>query len=173
MSWPALAKPALKEPTKKSLADAIVDRFSHLLTDSDSWNTGGIAAGTGLASAANVGLLSAADWTAFNANKNANCKIGGYSYVGNGAAADHIITPSPGLAVIKLVILADVISNFYAVALQGSSKYIHLAPGGNPTMYARAANVLYVSNINFAVGTAGAFNYNINGRTYYYVAIGI
>jgi hypothetical protein len=42
MSWPALAKPALKEATKKSLADAIVDRFNHLLTDSDSWNTGGI-----------------------------------------------------------------------------------------------------------------------------------
>jgi uncharacterized protein YaiE (UPF0345 family) len=75
--------------------------------------------------------------------------------------------------VIKLLVVVCVAANFYTLALQGASEYMHFATGANPAQTARATNWLYVSNTNFAVGQAGAFNLNINGRTYYYVAIGI
>lgn len=142
---------------------AITDALRWLLATSSTWNTSGIATGTGLAASGRVGLLSGTDWDNFNAKGNA--QIVAASYTGNGADSRTIATLPAGTA--RLLVVANTTDGILTVSI--GTNYHSISSGAGVAQGNVGATTV---NFSGAAVLGGSAVGNINGRNYIVVAAG-
>jgi len=162
MAWDALtsAMTDADSPVNQTLMDAIRNRLDWLLSDSDSWNTSGIAQGTGLAASGVTGLLSGSTWGSLMGVATGN-------FSGNNTTNRTITT---GLSDCKLVILFDTANSKVFFATENSAQGSY-----NGGVFTASTLDLIISGADFAVGNRNPgppLGPNNTGSTSYWIAFG-